>query len=100
MNIKELKEKMNTVPDHRMRHDTPMNRALSKAKGTHHDISTGKTTKHRTLEGAKGVSVNPHWMPLKSERAEGAKKRLESHRASVMKNYPKGLTTTGTRITK
>lgn len=32
MNIQELKKKMEHVPDHKMRHTTPMNKPTSKAK--------------------------------------------------------------------
>lgn len=65
----------------------------------YHDITTGKKNpKSKALKGAKELSVNPSWMPLKSDRAESVKRRMAEHRASVMKNYPKGLTTTGTKI--
>ncbi len=67
----------------------------------HHDITTGKKApKAKALAGAKNLTVNPSWMPLDSERKESAAKRLAEHRASVMKNYPKGRTTTGSRIIK
>ncbi len=32
MNIQELKKKMSSVPDHRMRHGTPMNQPMAKSK--------------------------------------------------------------------
>jgi hypothetical protein len=57
MNIQELKNKMNNVPDHKMNHDTPMNKPLNKMK--HHDISTGKKApKAKALEGARTMKPN------------------------------------------
>lgn len=61
----------------------PVRKALSKVKGTH-DISTGKTVKHKALDGAKNLSVNPSWMPLRDERRAIRAKNGESpHNAKI-----------------
>lgn len=47
----------------------PKNTALSKATGMNHDISSGKSVKHKALEGAKRIGITEH-------RADGGKNYL------------------------
>lgn len=76
MNIQELKKKMEHVPDHKMHHHIPMTKSLH--KGKHHDLSKGMAPKGKALKNAKTLSVNPSWMPIRSERAAIHKKNGES----------------------
>lgn len=35
-------------------------RALSRAKGSSHDVTTGNTVRHRALEGARRIGITEH----------------------------------------
>lgn len=91
MNIQELKKKMETVPDHKMNHLTPFNKPLQKMK--HHDISTGKSVKHRALEGAKEIKPNQHFGPGRIRSSEetrsmlspGALKQYDRQKSEISK---------------
>lgn len=84
---------MNTVPDHKMHHDIPMNRSMK--KGMHHDVSTGKSgpkAKAKALSGAKKIGVSQHYGPGKLYNTQhegkiGAERNRQAHIASILARH-------------